>query len=345
MIIDLPKFIAAERPYWNKLEAALNQLEASPNWRLPLSELREFHYLYERASADLGKINTFASEPELRRYLENLVARAYTEIHETRERQHRFSLSDWFFKTFPQTFRRQVNAFYLALAITFGGCCFGGLVTVLDPDSRYATMPFGHDQLRPRERVAQEEKAKTDRYAGQRGGFSSYLMTHNTQVSIFTLALGMTYGVGTILMLFYNGIALGAISLDYILDGQSLFLCGWILPHGSIELPAILIAGQAGLVLAGALIGRGRREALPTRVRLIAGDLTTLIGGVATLLIWAGFVEGFLSQYHEPVIPYWLKISFGLVELALLVAFLSKSGAGILTPQSPAAGPTPQANR
>jgi hypothetical protein len=48
--------------------------------------------------------------------------------------------------------------------------------------------------------------------------------------------------------------------------------------------------------------------------------------GVAVLLVWAGLVEAFLSQYHEPVIPYSVKICFGLVELALLILFLSKAG-------------------
>jgi uncharacterized membrane protein SpoIIM required for sporulation len=42
----------------------------------------------------------------------------------------------------------------------------------------------------------------------------------------------MTYGVGTIISLFYNGIILGAVSWDYVTDGQTLFLLGWLLPHG-----------------------------------------------------------------------------------------------------------------
>ena len=50
------------------------------------------------------------------------------------------------------------------------------------------------------------------------------------------------------------------------------------------------------------------------------------IFGVALLLVWAGFVEAFLSQYHEPVMPYSVKIAFGLVELVLLSLFLAKSG-------------------
>ena len=44
------------------------------------------------------------------------------------------------------------------------------------------------------------------------------------------------------------------------------------------------------------------------------------------MLVWAGLIEAFLSQYHEPVIPYFAKIAFGCIELAMLVLFLSRSG-------------------
>ena len=56
-------------------------------------------------------------------------------------------------------------------------------------------------------------------------------MTHNIKVSIFTLALGMTWGIGTLIMLFYNGVILGAVALDYVLAGETTFLLGWLLPH------------------------------------------------------------------------------------------------------------------
>jgi len=165
--------------------------------------------------------------------------------------------------------------------------------------------------------------------------FSTFLMTHNTKVSILTLALGMTWGVGTLLMLFYNGVILGAVTADYLLAGQGRFLVGWLLPHGSFEIPAILIAGQAGLLLGRTLLGRGDRHPLRTRLRAVSRDLVTLIGGVAVLLVWAGFVEAFFSQYHEPLLPYALKITFGVIELTLLSLFLAKAGAH--------AGPAPEA--
>ena len=326
MIIDLQKFVTGERPYWAALESVLNKLEAEPRFKMPLEQVQHFHYLYERASADLAKITTFSSEPETRRYLESLVARAYGEIHETRERHRGISPLKWFFETLPQTFRRHVRAFWMSVAITMAGCAFGGFAVALDPESKPALMPFSHLLQDPAKRVAEEESATTDRLAGRKTSFSAYLMTHNTKVSIFTLALGMTWGVGTIIMLFYNGIMLGAVAVDYAAAGQTKFLLGWLLPHGVIEIPSILIAGQAGLLLAYALVGWGRRLPLKARLREVSRDIVTLIFGVGLLLIWAGFIEAFLSQYHEPFIPYSAKIAFGLIELGLLVLYLSKSG-------------------
>jgi uncharacterized membrane protein SpoIIM required for sporulation len=327
VIVDLQKFIAHERPVWAELEKMVARLEADAGATLSLEQVQRFHQLYERTAADLARITTYSSEPETRRFLENLVARAYGEIHETREKHRRFFPLQWFFKTWPQTFRRHIRAFYLSLAITIAGCAFGGLAIAFDPEAKPVLMPFSHLLQDPAKRVAEEENSTDDRLEGHKTSFSAQLMTHNTKVSIFTLALGMTWGVGTTIMLFYNGVILGAVAVDYIQAGETKFLLGWLMPHGVVEIPAILIAGQAGLLLAFALIGRGRRTPLRTRLREISGDVSTLIFGVGLMLIWAGFIEAFLSQYHEPVIPYSIKIAFGCVELILLFLFLAKSGA------------------
>jgi uncharacterized membrane protein SpoIIM required for sporulation len=326
MIIDLQRFIRTERPMWNELESVLDRLEAEPDLKMSLEEAQRFHELYERATASLAKLTTFSSEPATRQYLENLVARAYGEVHETREKRRRLQPLSWLRQTLPQTFRRQIRAFYLALAITLAGSSFGAVATLVDPDSRHVTMPFGHDRLKPSQRVAEEEQRTKDRLTGNRTFFSSQLMTHNTRVSIFTLALGATWGIGTILILFYNGVSLGAIATDYVSDGQARFLLGWLLPHGAIEIPAILVAGQAGLVFARGLIGWGDRTPLGSRLRVISRDLVTLSIGFALMLVWAGFVEAFLSQYHEPVVPYEAKIAFGTLELIALILYLGRSG-------------------
>ena len=326
MLINLQKFINEERPFWTELEGVLDKLEKRPEFKMTLAQVERFHYLYQRASADLARIKTLSAEPNTRTYLEAMVARAFGEIHETREKPHRLAPLHWFFIIFPQAFRRHIKAFWLCLAAMLVGSLFGGFVLMTDPASKQVLLPFSHLHGSPSERVVEEESVTEDRLEGGKTTFSSYLMTHNTKVSIFTLALGLTWGVGTLIMLFYNGVILGAVTLDYILAGETTFLLGWLLPHGAVEIPAIILAGQAGLVLAGALIGWGRPISLKMRLRKISGDLVTLICGIAIMLIWAGIVEAFFSQYHEPVIPYAAKIGFGALELMLLVLFLVRSG-------------------
>lgn len=326
MILDLGKFIAEGQPFWSDLEEMLDKSAKDPGYRMELAQARRFHYLYQRASADLVRMMTFSAQPEIRTYLESLVERAYSEIHETRKKPHRFRPFHWFTRVFPGTFRIHVRAFWLSVIIMLVGGFFGGLAITFDPEAKEVLMPFSHLAGNPSDRVAMEEKGDHDRLAGRKGRFSSYLMTHNTRVSILVLAMGLTFGVGTVMLLFYNGIILGAVVMDYVLAGESVFLAGWLLPHGSIEIPAILMAGQAGLVLARAMIGWSRPQSFKTRLRQVTGDLVTLIFGVALLLIWAGIIEAFLSQYHEPVIPYAVKIGFGAVQLLLLAWFLAFSG-------------------
>lgn len=326
MILDLERFLAAERPYWSELEALLNSAENEGGAAMSLEQVQRFHYLYQRASADLVKMNTFSFEHETLGYLETLVARAYSEVHETRERAHRLAPLHWFLVTFPRTFRRHLSAFGLSLAVTLAGCLFGVLMLTLDPDSKSVLLPFEHLQQRPSERVAKEEAAPDNHLEGHKATFSAALMANNTRVSIMAMGFGASWGIGTTVELFYNGVILGAVVLDYVADGQARFLAGWLLPHGAVEIPAILLAGQAGFVLAGALIGWRKRLTLRQRLRHIAPDLMTLIFGVALLLVWAGFIEAFLSQYHEPVLPYEAKIAFGCVELCLLGWFLGRCG-------------------
>ncbi|MBN1672120.1 MAG: stage II sporulation protein M [Kiritimatiellae bacterium] len=328
MIIDVRKFVDAERGYWEELEQILARQERDPYGRMEMVELARFHYLYERVSADLARIATFAAERETRTYLETLVARAYGEIHETREKPHRFRPLHWFVCTFPRTFRRHSRAFQLVTAVTLLGALFAVAAVKLDPGAKYMLLPAGFEHLmrHPSDRVADEEEAVRDRLAGERSQFAAFLMTHNIRVCLVQFGLGLTWGIGTILYVFWHGVILGVVAIDYVLAGETAFLVGWLLPHGSVEIPAVLLSGQAGLVLAGALIGRRTRKPLRARLRDVTGDLVTLVAGIALLLAWAGVIESFFSQYHEPVLPYWVKITFGSVELVALVLFLTLAG-------------------
>jgi len=328
MIVDLEKFVLEEKVYWSELEEMLGRMENDPALKLSLRETRRLHYLYHRSAAGLSKIEGLPSERDTRRYLENLVARSFGEIHENRLKAHRFVPWTWLSKSFPRAFRRYRKQFAIAVLATILGAVFGAAAIAVDPGSKKILLPFSHLLGEPSERVAQEEQKTNDELEGAKAGFSSYLMTHNTKVAVFCMAMGLTFGVGTIILLFYNGAILGAVALDYIRAGETAFLLGWLMPHGVIEIPAIVISGQVGFILAGALIGKADGRPLGERFRSVSTDAVTLIFGVAVLLVWAGIIEAFMSQYHQPVLPYPLKIAFGAVELVALAFLLFRSGLG-----------------
>jgi uncharacterized membrane protein SpoIIM required for sporulation len=329
MIVNLEKFIRQEREGWDRLDAMLRRMADDPFRKLPLEEARTLDALYRRAAADLARLADYSAEAEARGYLEHLVARAHAEIHGVRSDGPRFRPREWLFRVLPRTIRGHSGALGLACALTVGGVLFGGAAIAFDPEAKEALMPYAYLQGSPTERVAREEKELGKRYVDHKGQFSGFLMTHNTQVALTAMSLGLTWGIGTAVLMLSNGIMLGAVAMDYVLAGQAPFLLGWLLPHGVIEIPAILIAGQAGFVLADAVIGRGQRKRLAARVRASVGDVATLCFGAALLLVWAGIVEAFFSQYHEPVIPYGVKIGFGLLEAAGLATYLLLAGRGV----------------
>lgn len=326
MIVDLDHFVAQGRPRWEALGDELRRLEIGSTPADLASTIR-LHHLYRRAAADLARLDSLAHAPAVRAELEALVARAYAEIHAGSRRVALRPL-DLLLRAFPRAVRRRSTALLVSIASLLVGSLFGAGAMAFDPDAKPVLIPFEHLAGDPAERVRVEEETDPDEASGGQASFSAFLATHNTRVAIGCLALGLTWGLGTLLMLFFNGVILGAVAFDYLAAGQATFLLGWLLPHGSIEIPAILIAGQAGLVLAGALIGRDDPWPLGARLRAASSDVACLACGFAVMLVWAGLVESFISQTHEPAIPYAAKIALGVVELGLLGWWLLRGGAG-----------------
>jgi len=322
VILDLERFQTQARSRWSNLESLLAALEGRPGHRLNPVEAEQLQALYAQVAADLNRVTHGALAPELRQYLERLVARAYTELHfvpPTGSELWRPRRWLRIFTLFPETFRRQSRYFALAVLITVLGCALGGLAVRYDPASVDVLLPA--DYLRnPEQRVHEEEQGKNQglHSTQSEAAFSAQLIRHNIEVAMLAAALGVTFGIGTALLLFENGVLLGAVAVRYTQQGFGLFMTAWLLPHGVFEIPSILIAGQAGFYLARILLRR--RE--DRDVRQSTREWLVLIAGTAMMLVWAGVMEAFFSQHHEPVLPYGFKVAVGGAELALLTVYL-----------------------
>ena len=327
MIINMQEFTEKGKPLWEALDQEISLMASKPSRRLTLQQVRRLHYLYSRTCADLSEMRTYGVERDVCAYLESLCARSYAELHtlEKRSLPH-FNPWLWLSCTFPQTVRRHWTKLLVSFVLTVMGVAIGASLMAVDIRSKEVMLPYSHLAITPSERVAKEESEVRDPYEGRKLSGSLWYLTHNTRVSYTVLASGVTCGILTFLLLFSNGVLLGAVCFDYIAGGESVFLTGWLLPHGSVEIPGILIAGQAGLIIAAAMIGGRTRLSLSMRLRRILPDITTLAFGIMLMMGWAGIIEAAFSQYHEPVVPYWVKITFGTIQLLLLTWYFCFAG-------------------
>jgi len=131
--------------------------------------------------------------------------------------------------------------------------------------------------------------------AGGRPVMATSIMTNNIRVAFSCFAGGVVLGVGSLVMVGYNGLLLGAISGYYADVGMLGYLWTFVVGHGVLEITAICIAGAAGLMLGLAIIAPGqltRSDALS----LAGGRARRLVGMVVVLLVIAGTIEGFISS-------------------------------------------------
>jgi uncharacterized membrane protein SpoIIM required for sporulation len=122
-----------------------------------------------------------------------------------------------------------------------------------------------------------------------------YLFTHNAQVGMTCFASGFAFGVPTLLLLFSNGLVLGAFAALHAERGLGLEFWAWVLPHGVTELTAIVLCGGAGLVLADALLFPGRYTRLQNLARR-GRDAGVIVTGCVLMFLAAGLIEGIFRQ-------------------------------------------------
>jgi uncharacterized membrane protein SpoIIM required for sporulation len=315
--MDLATFLQQRRPDWKLLEEILQQVEGSGLSSLDDEEAVEFGRLYRRAASDLNQAQTFVSGDATERYLNDLVARSYLAIY-GKTRIDLFGLLRYLFWGYPAVFRRYLPHLLLAALLFAAGAFFGYLVSWYDKDAARAYLLPPHS-IQPAE---DGEDASAPYDTDQLTAFSGFLFTHNVSVSLFAFALGITFGLGTAWMMFYNGVILGALAAVFVESHQLLAFVTGIVPHGVLEIPACLIGGAAGFVLAqGFLQARPwpRREELARQGK----QAILLLFGCVPLLAVAACLEAGVARAPDWFLTKGLKLAvagvFGLLFLAYVL--------------------------
>lgn len=305
------RWLEKRKPYWSKLEALLNQSAKDGLKSLTRSELQELSLLYRQTAADLAAIREDRGSVHFARYVNQLLVRAHNTIY-SGHRASPTAMFSFFWTTFPSTFRRNLRHCLLSVIIFLVAGGVGAILTYQNPDFKVKILgPQMVDTI-------DRHEMWTHSIVGIKPLASSAIMTNNMSVSFTTFAFGITAGLGTIYMMAFNGLLIGVIGMACGLCGMSVQLWSFVAPHGVLELPAIFIAGGAGLRIAQGLLFPG---ILPRRESLARAGLEAvqLVLGTIPILIVAGLIEAFVSPTGLPVS---LKFSLAGALFVLLGAYL-----------------------
>jgi uncharacterized membrane protein SpoIIM required for sporulation len=306
-------WLKKRQPYWTRLESLLGEVKGHGLHALGRDELRELGLLYRQTATDLSAVRGDSSSVQQARYLNQLLGRAHNAIY-AGQKKTVGGVVHFFWDEYPRIFRRFLPYTLTATAIFAVGALAGMFITLANPD-------FMREFLGPN-MISTIEKHKmwTDSIVSVKPQESSFIMTNNLTVSFMTFAAGITAGIGTIYMLFFNGVMLGVIGVACGLNQMSIPLWSFVAPHGVLELPAIFIAGGAGLRIAQALLFPGpvsRRDSLA-----VGGtEAVQLLVGVIPMLIVAGTIEGFFSPSAVPA-PF--KFLLAAANFSLFVIYLAR---------------------
>lgn len=315
--MDVARFIEERRSDWERLEQLLKKAGGGLG-RLSKVDLRELGALYRQASSDLARAQTAAADAELVDYLTNLVVQGHGIIYrpEPARLKHLWA---FFGREFPHLLRQEWRPILLAILLDIIPILWCYLMASLDPQFVEAVTPPGM-----RERLEKGE-LWVYRINPIKPLVSSNLITHNLGVMFTFFVFGLTFGVGTLLALVYNGIHFGTVAVVVGQTKMALEFWAFVAPHGALEIPASYIAGGAGLILGAALLFPGdlkRRDALVARGRVAV----KLVLGCVPLIVIAGILEAFFSPLPPATLPVETKFLAGAALLALLLVYLLKAG-------------------
>jgi uncharacterized membrane protein SpoIIM required for sporulation len=291
-------FRAEREPAWRRLEALITRAERSGLASLSARELLRLPILYRAVLSSLSVARAISLDRNLLTYLESLSSRAYFLVYGGRSNALS-AIGKFLAVTLPAAVR--AARWYIALSalcMVLGGV-LGYVLTSGNLDWFYTFVSDG--MAHGRNPAADTETLRRPLFhdgrglAERLGAFASFLFTHNSQIGIMAFALGFAFGVPTVLLLFFNGLTLGAFAALYASRGLSADLWGWLLIHGVTELGAIVLCGAAGLMLGRAVIFPGEYTRLQN-LALAGRRAAVIVIGAVLMLFVAALLEGFGRQ-------------------------------------------------
>lgn len=325
-------FIAERSDGWATLVELVSRSRGRLD-RLPPDDALRLGELYRATAADLARARQRWPGDPVVDELEALVGRARAVVYRVPGR--RASLGHWLTTGFFRRVRERPGVLLIAALLLWGPAV--GMAVWAHGDPATATRVA---QVSPLASGAADSAARGgggDRSLSPADSASigTEIFVNNIRVSLLCLALGISGGLLTALVLAFNGAVVGLIVGLFVAGGAGDVAVTYLAPHGVIELSLVTVAGAAGLRIGAALVSPGLR---PRATALVdeARAAAEMGLGVALWLVPTGLVEGFVTpQGLSPAVALVVGLALGGVFWGLVWWRGRPEGHGRSEPDAP----------
>lgn len=265
---------------------------------------------YRRVLSDYALARARFAGTSAERQLAALVQRANHRLRTDEERSSGGILA-FYRDRFPRLFQAMAAEMQLVTALFLCAILLGVALAAAGPEAGAAFL--GPDAIEALDRG----EIWTDKIRDQGSFVSAAIARNNMKVAMTAWAGGLLAGLGSLIVVFFNGMMLGVVAATTAHFDMHGSLLEFISAHGPLELTLILVAGGAGLHLGVAMLREGD-ESRAVRLGRAARTSVLVLLGCLPFFLLLGFVEGFLSP--SPNLSSGLKLTVGV---ALWSTFLA----------------------
>lgn len=306
------KFIEKNSAKWQKLEDYNKRLQRQRLSAMPKENIREFSELYRLTGHHLAYARThLGPSSKTTRYLNQLAGAAHN-FFAHNQKSTIMGVLHYFSRGFPALVMQYIHYVVAAGLVLAGGGVFAYILTRINPAyTPHFLGPFAEGAALPEYGVVEWDYPFV----------SAFIMTNNIRVAFMSFVWGFSAGVGTLYILLFNGMLIGALANYIASTGGDMFLF-WalILPHGFLELAAIFISGGAGLMIGKAILIPGDMTRAHSFIKE-AKNASMLLPGIVLMLVIAGLIEGFFTPLAIPAV---FKHLFAYLTLVGVIAYFAR---------------------
>lgn len=315
------RFLKTRAGAWDRLEALVKKTSPKGVRALTDSELRELTLLYPAVAVDVARARMYKIDPNTQNRINQLAISAHGLLYRRKSVKSIQVILTFFRDTYPRLFRRMWPYTVLAIAVFTIGFIGAYISTVLTPSNAYIFVPGQLDLTENESGLSSKDISERFRRI-PKPPMAAGIMANNISVAFNAFALGITAGIGTCYIIIFNAMMLGGFAAHFSNHGLTYEFWSFIIPHGMLEIFAILVSAAAGLKLGLSLVIPGQLKR-SISLRRGARDSVLLLIGTIPMFVVAGLTESIITPSY---IPGKIKIALGVTLVILTISYLMLGG-------------------